>query len=119
MPARTLSRADRIERILRFIDTEAWTEAALALVELEQPNWKLRRLAFEDGVWFCSLSRCPELPAELDDPADACDEVLPLAILKACAEVRDRTEARSRNGSLRVPRVQPAKANPICCDNFA
>ena len=29
--------------------------AALALVELELPAWKLRRLIYEDGEWLCSF----------------------------------------------------------------
>ena len=59
----------------------AWNDAALALVELELPAWKLRRLVHENGKWHCSLSRHPNLPVALDDTATASHEVLPLAIL--------------------------------------
>ena len=52
------------------------------------PGWKLRRLICENGEWFCSLSRQPNLPAALDDTADASHDVLPLAILLAFGGAR-------------------------------
>ncbi|HXO67330.1 MAG TPA: hypothetical protein VN838_00085, partial [Bradyrhizobium sp.] len=54
-------------RIERLIDSGAWTDAALALLELELPHWQLRRLAYDDGEWHCALSRQRELPEWLDD----------------------------------------------------
>ncbi len=65
-------------RVDQLIEVGAWTDAALALIELELPVWKLRRLIYEEGAWFCSLSRGLNLPVELDDTADASHEVLPL-----------------------------------------
>src|SRR6476659_5731258 len=59
-------RTDRIDQLIR---ARAWNDAAFALVELELLAWKLRRLAYEDGEWHCSLSRQPNLPAALDDSA--------------------------------------------------
>src|SRR5580692_10911368 len=52
----TPSCATKAKRIDRLIELEAWTEAALALVELQLPQWKLRRLVYEEGAWLCSLS---------------------------------------------------------------
>ena len=49
-------------RINRLIAAGAWTDAALALVELELPQWSLRRIVYEDGEWHCCLSRQPQLP---------------------------------------------------------
>jgi hypothetical protein len=37
----------RTERIERLIAMNAWTEAALALVELELPQWRVRRIVYE------------------------------------------------------------------------
>ena len=54
-------------RIDQLIEARAWNDAALALVELELPAWKLRRLVYEDGEWHCSLSRQPNLPVALED----------------------------------------------------
>jgi hypothetical protein len=50
-------------RIDRLIEAGAFTEATLALIELELPQWQLRRLIYEDGEWLCCLSRQPALPA--------------------------------------------------------
>jgi len=46
-------------RIHRLIESGAWTDAALALLELELPQWKLRRIVYEDREWHCALSRHP------------------------------------------------------------
>ena len=74
-----------------MVEAEAWTDAALALIEMELPGWKLRRLAYEDGEWICSLSSQPYLPAQIDDTADSNHEVLALALLSAFVEARRRT----------------------------
>jgi hypothetical protein len=107
---------DRVERILQLAAAGAWTDAALALLELEQPEWKLRRLVHEDGEWICSLSRRPDLPIELDDAAEAHNQLLPLAILDALGETRDKdapVRGKERASNAGVPSaVTPA------CDNF-
>jgi hypothetical protein len=82
-----MKRAGKAARIDQLIETGAWDDAALALIELELPAWKLRRLVYEDGEWLCSLSKQPNLPVGLDDTADASHEVLTLAILSACIEL--------------------------------
>ena len=62
-----LSKSGKTARMERLIESGAWTDAAMALVESEMPGWKLRRLVYENGEWFCSLSRQPNMPADLDD----------------------------------------------------
>jgi MYXO-CTERM domain-containing protein len=114
-----LSRTGQVARIDRLIAAGAWTEAALALVELELPTWKLRRLVYEDGEWLCSLSRQPNLPMGLDDTADAGHEVLPLAVLGALVAARRRAEMEDDNSPSTVPQVRPMSDAAICCDNFA
>jgi hypothetical protein len=44
------------QRINRLIDAGAWTDTALALLELELPQWKLRRIVYEDGEWHSNCS---------------------------------------------------------------
>jgi hypothetical protein len=61
----------------------AWTDAVLLLLQLELPQWKLRRLLYDDGEWHCLLSKRPQLPLGFDDGVEAAHEVLPLAILSA------------------------------------
>jgi hypothetical protein len=104
--------------IAQLIKLEAWLDAVLALIELELPSWKLRRLIREDGKWFCSLSQQLNLPATLDDTADGIHEVMPLAILLAFLEARRRT-ALAAPLVAAVPAVDPALTGLICCDNFA
>ena len=58
------------ERVIRLVEFGACADAALALLELELPQWKLRRLIYEDGEWHCSLSKHVDLPVEVDDMAD-------------------------------------------------
>jgi len=101
----------------RPIESGAWTDSALALVELELPMWKVRRLVYEDGEWFCSLSQQPNLPLELDDSVDASHDVLALAILRAF-EARRKTSL-IRQATSRVPELLSVPAGAICCDNFA
>ena len=105
-------------RVNQLIEAGAWTDATLAMVELELPSWNLRRLVREDGEWLCSLSKQPNLPVALDDTADASHQVLPLAILGALLEARRQTEAMRETGSQAVPQVQPTSGYAVCCANF-
>src|ERR1035438_3739231 len=114
-----LNKAGKAPRIDQLIEASAWSDAALALIELELPAWKLRRLIYEDGEWFCSLSKQPNLPVTIDDTADARHEVLPLAILSAFLEARRTPSAVRKRSSPTVPQVQPTSGIVICCDNFA
>jgi hypothetical protein len=112
-----LEKAKR-DALARLIECGAWTEAALALIDVELPGWKLRRLVYEDGAWLCSLSKQVNLPMWLDDTADARHDVLPLAILGALLEAKSRVIAPKANPSA-VPRVQPMSGIPISCENFS
>jgi len=111
-----LKKAGKATNIDRLIEVGAWCDAVLALIEIEFPAWRIRRIVYEDGEWFCSLTREPNLPAAIDDTADGHHQVLPLAILGALLEARRRvSDARSPA----VPQVRPASGYPVCCDNFA
>src|SRR5262245_54462469 len=43
--------------VIRLVESGAFADATLALLELELPQWKLRRLIREDDEWHCSLSK--------------------------------------------------------------
>jgi hypothetical protein len=105
-------------RINRLIECSAWTDAALTLIELELPQWKLRRVVYEDGEWLCSLSTEPRLPLDLDDLAEASHEILPLAILIAFLQAR-RAAAASAGRVNMAPQVRAAEGYAVCCDNFS
>ncbi|MGA8819232.1 MAG: hypothetical protein WB624_18215 [Xanthobacteraceae bacterium] len=53
-----------------MIEAGAQVDATLALVELELPQWRLRRLLFDNDQWFCALSRQFYFSVEFDDTAD-------------------------------------------------
>src|SRR3981081_2088974 len=58
----SMGQTGKTARLERMIATGAWTDAALALVDLELPLWQVRRLAYDEGEWYCALSRQRELP---------------------------------------------------------
>ena len=106
-------------RVFRLIESEAFADAILALLELELPQWKLRRLIYEDDEWHCSLSKHLALPAELDEMAEADHKSLPLAILSAFIEAQRHNLSAAQSRPQSVPQVRPAHGYAICCDNFA
>jgi hypothetical protein len=107
-------------RIERLIESGAWTDAALALLELELPQWQLRRLAYDEGEWHCALSRQRELPEWLDDRSvESHHADLSLAILGAFADAQRRSAPASRTSVPATPRAANLLYEPACCDNFA
>lgn len=105
-------------RVERLIQSGAWTDAALALIDLELPQWQIRRIAYDDGEWHCALSRQRELPDWLDQSTEARHADLALALLSAFVEAQ-RSSAPSSRPS--VPAVRPdadALYEPVCSDNF-
>ena len=113
-PSAVRSRSRKAERIMALAEAGAWTEAALALIELKLPGWTLRRLALSGDEWICSLSRQPNLSEALDDAIDAHHELMPVAILLAIAEA---LEIKQPAGS--VPSVDSAVGERVVCENFA
>jgi hypothetical protein len=105
--------------IARLIKANAWTDAALAIIESELPQWKLRRLVYEDGEWHCQLSNQRELPAGLDETVDACHVFLSLAILSAFLEARRRGVTTREAERPDVPQMRPAAHHVVSVDNFA
>jgi hypothetical protein len=114
-----LARTERLSRVIHLAEIGAWTEATLALIELELPLWRVRRLVYENGEWLCSLSQQPNLPMTLDDCAEATHEVLPLAILCAFVEACRRRRMVRLSPPLVAREVQqPCADHIICCENY-
>ena len=112
------SRSGKTVRIERLIQSGAWTDAALALIDLELPQWQLRRIAYDEGQWHCALSRERELPDWLDQSAESRQADLALAILSAFVEARRISAPLSRPS---VPAVRPDPNplyEPVLSDNF-
>jgi hypothetical protein len=106
-------------RIERLIGSGAWTDAALALIELELPQWQVRRIVYDEGEWHCALSRQRELPDWLDQSVEAHHADLPLALVSAFVDARRTATPRSRTSVPPVPRNADLHCIPVCCDNFA
>ncbi|HUI13252.1 MAG TPA: hypothetical protein VL048_07285 [Xanthobacteraceae bacterium] len=118
-----LTKSGKSAAMDRLVESGAWADVALALIELELPDWTVRRLIREDGQWHCSLSRHPNLPITLDDTADASHEIMPLAIFLAFLQTRRLTTPAAQSILVQsVPTVRSADASSaglICCENFA
>jgi hypothetical protein len=116
----TPHRLDDARRIGRLIQSEAWIDAALALVGLDR-RLTIRRLAHDDGEWRCTVGTQWPVPEWLDDTAEAGHAVLPLAILSAWLEGL-RISAPSAVPTTSVPRVPSESSDMLLsmnCDNFA
>jgi hypothetical protein len=115
----SMGQSAKTARIEQLIQAEAWTDAALALIDLELPLWQVRRIAYDEGEWHCALSRQRELPDWLDQSIEARHEDLALAILCAFVEARRIGEPTSRTS---VPSVSPCTDTLYeiaCSDNYA
>lgn len=112
------ARASHAERLAQLVLAEAWTEAALFLIEIELPLWRLRRLVYDGGEWMCSLSRHPGVPIEIDDVADGRHRTRPIAILLSFVEAKRLISPTEPARVPSVPRVRPTTVYPFCCDNF-
>ena len=106
-------------RVERLIQSQAWTDAALALIELELPQWQIRRLAYDEGEWYCALSRQRELPDWLDEAIETHHADLALAILSAFVEAQRISSTPSRTSVPPVPQQANPLYEPVCSDNFA
>lgn len=115
-PRLALLNTTRTSRIARLLEGSAWIDVALALIEVELPNWHLRRLVNDDWTWLCSLSQQPALPIELDDTADACHPVAALAIIGALVEARRSSLTAGEKET--VPAFATTRGTLLCCDNF-
>jgi hypothetical protein len=109
----------RTARVERLIQSGAWTDAALSLIDLELPQWQVRRLAYDDGEWHCALSRLRELPEWLDTPIETHHADLALAILGAFVEAQRVSAPPNRTSVPAVPQDANPLYEPACSDNFA
>jgi hypothetical protein len=112
-------RDGKTAQLARLIESGAWTDAALALIELELPAWQPRRIAYDDGEWHCALSRQRDLPDWLDQSIEADHADLPLAILGAYIGALRQTEAVKEINRPIVPQVKADPYEHLCCENFA
>ena len=114
----SVGQTEKTARLEQLIGSGAWTDAALALIDLELPQWQIRRIAYDEGEWHCALSRQRELPEWLDQSIEARHADLPLALLSAFVDVQRISTPLSRTSVPTVPRDFNPLYEPACCDNF-
>jgi hypothetical protein len=115
----SLGQAEKTARLEQLIKSGAWTDAALALIDLELPMWQVRRLAYDDGEWYCALSRERELPDWLDQSIEARHSDLSLAILSAFVEAQRVSAPESRTSVPKYRNTTRDFYEPLPLDNFA
>lgn len=114
----SLAQIEKSSRLERLLESGAWTDAVLALIDLELPLWQMRRIAYDEGEWHCALSRQRELPDWLDSAVEARHADLALAMLGAFVEARRLSPSASRTSVPLVRRNADAMFDPVLCDNL-
>ena len=114
----SLGQTEKTARLAQLIQSGAWTDAALALLDLELPLWQVRRLAYDDGEWYCALSRERELPDWLDQSIESRHADLALAILGAFVEARRVSIPESRTSVPGVRHCARDFYETLPVDNF-
>ena len=102
----------------KLVEAQAWTDATLALIEIERPQWRLRRIAYDGGEWHCAISRERELPDWLDQSIEVSHPDLALAILSALIETKGVAASFGRTSVPSAPRTLKMYYVPLSCDNF-
>ena len=114
----SLGQSEKSLRLERLLESGAWTDAALALIDLELPQWQLRRIAYDEGEWHCALSRQRELPDWLDAAIEARHADLALAMLGAFVEARRIAAPTIQTSVPAVPQDANPMFEPMLCDNL-
>jgi len=115
----SVRRTQHFKQLEQYIQSCAWTDAALVLLALELPQWQVRRVVYDAGEWHCALSRQRELPDWVDQSVEACHADLALAILSALVEVQCVGIVPTETASVPPFRRTEPLRMPFCCDNFA
>jgi hypothetical protein len=114
----SLGQSEKSLRVERLLELGAWTDAALALIDLELPQWQLRRIAYDEGEWHCALSRQRELPEWLDSAIEARHADLALAMLSAFVEASRIAAPTIQTSVPAVPLDANPMYEPMLCDNL-
>jgi hypothetical protein len=117
--AKSTGQTAKTTQVEQLIDAQAWTDVALALIDLELPQWHIRRIAYDAGEWYCALSRQRELPDWLDQSIEGRHTDLTLAILSAFVDAQHAIASSSRASVPTSPRKPEPAYIPFCCENFA
>ena len=114
----SVGQSAKSSRVERLINSGAWTDAAIALLDLELPQWQVRRLVYDEGEWHCALSRERELPDWLDQSIETRHADLALAILSGFVEAQRVSAPKHRTSVPTVRRETRALYEPLFVDNL-
>lgn len=111
-------RAVQTQQIRDLIDAKAWTDAVLAIADLDRSR-AIQHLVYEDGEWHCRIGSHWALPHWLGDSAEFGHPVLALAILGALIDTLGWAEEADL---LPAPPLSCGEVDAIpavSCDNYA
>ncbi|MCC8966860.1 hypothetical protein H8A95_32175 [Bradyrhizobium sp. Pear76] len=114
----SVGQSGKTARVERLIQSGAWTDAAIALLDLELPQWQIRRLVYDEGEWHCALSRERELPDWLDQSIETRHIDLALAILSGFVEAQRISTPENRTSVPTVRREPRTLYEPLLVDNI-
>ncbi|QOZ32407.1 hypothetical protein [Bradyrhizobium sp. CCBAU 53421] len=114
----SVGQSGKTSRVERLIQSGAWTDAAIALLDLELPQWQIRRLVYDEGEWHCALSRERELPDWLDQSVETRHADLALAILSGFVEAQRISTPENRTSVPSVRRETRSLYEPLFVDNI-
>ncbi|WP_375788115.1 hypothetical protein ACE10Z_12080 [Bradyrhizobium sp. Pha-3] len=114
----SVGQSGKSARVERLIQSGAWTDAAIALLDLELPQWQIRRLVYDEGEWHCALSRERELPDWLDQSIETRHVDLALAILSGFVEAQRISAPENRTSVPTVRRNASSLYEPLFVDNI-
>jgi hypothetical protein len=115
----SIGQSAKTARIEQLIRSGAWIDVALALIDLELPQWRVRRIVYDEGEWHCALSRQRELPDWLDQSIEIHHPDLTLAILGAFVEARRSSPQTSHTSVPSVSSYADTLYETACSDNYA
>lgn len=104
-----------VKRLDELLRAGAEIDTLLALMAVETPRWRLRRIVCDGGEWHCALGRDPNMPIEIDDLVETRHASLACAVALALLDAQ--TTAAGVESS--VSDSSPATVQTACCDNFA
>lgn len=111
-----MRQAVQVARLKQLICVRAWSDAAMALVTLRLPEWKLRRLVYDDGEWLCTLSRYRDMPDWLDQTVEAHHTNMPRAIVGALLEAINTPEPSDLSA---IAKQDPDESFAVMpCENY-
>lgn len=114
---RMAEHTEQTTQLNRLVEAGARIDAALALIAMELPQWRLRRLIYDGGEWHCALSSHREMPEWLDPSIESHHPDMATAVLDALREVI-RTNASPHLTKASSQMKRSDNFEPVACENY-